>query len=115
MVHAVRVSMELIFIMWAGLRALLRFLTGVSICLNRGDVDPKAQKVFSILYFIHKILCCEPVMGNLNLFLSLSEFWQRSTETAGRSLVSIVVDHIFLCIKDAGLCFFLENGFKLFI
>lgn len=52
-----------------GLRALLRFLTGLYVCLNRGDVDSKAQ--------------------------------QRSTEAAGRSLVSIVVDHIFLCIKDA--------------
>lgn len=27
---------------------------------------------------------------------------QRSTEAAGRSLVSIIVDHIFLGIKDAG-------------
>lgn len=52
-----------------GLRALLRFLTGLYVCLNRGDVDPKAQ--------------------------------QRSTEAAGRSLISVVVDHIFLCIKDA--------------
>ncbi|KAF8391482.1 hypothetical protein HHK36_023787 [Tetracentron sinense] len=52
-----------------GLRALLRFMTGFYVCLNRGDVDPKAQ--------------------------------QRSTEAAGRSLVFIVVDHIFLCIKDA--------------
>ncbi|KAJ4976805.1 hypothetical protein NE237_001911 [Protea cynaroides] len=52
-----------------GLRALLRFMTAVYICLNRGDVDPKAQ--------------------------------QRCTEAAGHSLVSIVVDHIFLCIKDA--------------
>ncbi|XP_015898172.2 uncharacterized protein LOC107431706 [Ziziphus jujuba] len=52
-----------------GLRALLRFLTGVYVCLNRGDVDSKAQ--------------------------------QRSTHAAGRSLVSIVVDHVFLCIKDA--------------
>lgn len=52
-----------------GLRALLRFLTGLYVCLNRGDVDPKAQ--------------------------------QRTTESAGRSLVSIIVDHIFLCIKDA--------------
>ncbi|KAF2285833.1 hypothetical protein GH714_008303 [Hevea brasiliensis] len=52
-----------------GLRALLRFLTGLYVCLNRGDVDLKAQ--------------------------------QRSTEAAGRSLVSILVDHIFLCIKDA--------------
>ncbi|KAJ7948490.1 UHRF1-binding protein 1-like [Quillaja saponaria] len=51
-----------------GLRALLRFMTGLYVCLNRGDVDSKAQ--------------------------------QRSTEAAGRSLVSIVVDHIFLCIKD---------------
>ncbi|GLT72538.1 hypothetical protein SLA2020_444640 [Shorea laevis] len=52
-----------------GLRALLRFFTGLYLCLNRGDVDPKAQ--------------------------------QRSAEAAGRSLVSIIVDHIFLCIKDA--------------
>ncbi|XP_021758795.1 uncharacterized protein LOC110723732 isoform X3 [Chenopodium quinoa] len=51
-----------------GLRALLRFLTGLYVCLNRGDVDPRAQ--------------------------------QRSTEAAGRSLVSIVVDHVFLCIRD---------------
>ncbi|KAF5184457.1 AAA+ ATPase domain-containing protein [Thalictrum thalictroides] len=52
-----------------GLRALLRFMTGLYVCLNRGDVDPASQ--------------------------------QRSTEAAGCSLVSIIVDHIFLCIKDA--------------
>ncbi|XP_031265456.1 uncharacterized protein LOC116123856 isoform X4 [Pistacia vera] len=52
-----------------GLRALLRFLTGCYVCLNREDVDLKGQ--------------------------------QRSTEAAGRSLVSVLVDHIFLCIKDA--------------
>ncbi|XP_011620325.1 uncharacterized protein LOC18425873 [Amborella trichopoda] len=52
-----------------GLRALLRFMTGLYVCLNRGDVDPKAQ--------------------------------QRCTEAAGRSLVSIIVDHVFLCVKDA--------------
>ncbi|WJX50829.1 hypothetical protein P8452_37080 [Trifolium repens] len=52
------------------LRALLRFMTGIYVCLNRGNVDFKAQK--------------------------------QSTEAAGRSLVSIVVDHIFLCIKDSG-------------
>ncbi|BBH01914.1 hypothetical protein Prudu_012322 [Prunus dulcis] len=51
-----------------GLRALLRFMTGLYVCLNRGDVDSNTQ--------------------------------QRSTEAAGRSIVSIVVDHIFLCIKD---------------
>jgi len=50
-----------------GLRAFLRFMTGVSVCLNRGDVDPKAQQL---------------------------------AEAAGSSLVSIIVDHIFLCIKD---------------
>ncbi|KAL6844544.1 hypothetical protein ACP4OV_026217 [Aristida adscensionis] len=50
-----------------GLRAFLRFMTGVSVCLNRGDVDPKAQQ---------------------------------HAEAAGSSLVSIIVDHIFLCIKD---------------
>ncbi|XP_059662531.1 uncharacterized protein LOC132308464 isoform X2 [Cornus florida] len=52
-----------------GLRALLRFLTGLYVCLNRGDVNPNDQ--------------------------------QRSTEAAGRSIVSIIVDHIFLRIKDA--------------
>ncbi|KAK9132565.1 hypothetical protein Scep_012093 [Stephania cephalantha] len=52
-----------------GLRALLRFMTGFYVFLNRGDVDPRAS--------------------------------QQSTEAAGRSLVSIIVDHIFLYIKDA--------------
>ncbi|MFQ6661987.1 hypothetical protein Gotur_029972 [Gossypium turneri] len=55
----------------AGLRALLRFLTGLCVCLNNGDVDLKAQ--------------------------------QRSVESAGHSLVSLVVDHVFLCVKDPGL------------
>ncbi|KAF2314237.1 hypothetical protein GH714_024382 [Hevea brasiliensis] len=52
-----------------GLRSLLRFMTGLYGCLNRGDVDLKAH--------------------------------QQSTEAAGCSLVSILVDHIFFCIKDA--------------
>ncbi|PPS07239.1 hypothetical protein GOBAR_AA13402 [Gossypium barbadense] len=56
-----------------GLRALLRFLTGLCVCLNRGDVDLKAQ--------------------------------QRSVESAGHSLVSLVVDHVFLCVKDPDLNF----------
>ncbi|KAH0849461.1 LOW QUALITY PROTEIN: hypothetical protein HID58_096322 [Brassica napus] len=51
-----------------GLRALLRFLTGMYLCLNRGDVDPKSQQ---------------------------------SAEAAGRYLLSVLVDHVFLCIKDA--------------
>ncbi|KAF7003874.1 hypothetical protein CFC21_019151 [Triticum aestivum] len=51
-----------------GLRAFLRFMTGVSACLNRGDLDPKSQQ---------------------------------HAEAAGSSLVSFIVDHIFLCIKDA--------------
>ncbi|XP_004294340.1 PREDICTED: uncharacterized protein LOC101295784 isoform X1 [Fragaria vesca subsp. vesca] len=51
-----------------GLRALLRFMTGLYVCLSRGDIDSNTQ--------------------------------QRSTQAAGRSIVSIVVDHIFLCIKD---------------
>lgn len=39
------------------------------------------------------------------MFLTLApqcESWQHCTEAAGRSLVSIIVDHIFLCVKDAG-------------
>nr|XP_043620490.1 uncharacterized protein LOC122592352 [Erigeron canadensis] len=51
-----------------GLRALLRFFTGLYVCLNRGDLNPNAQ--------------------------------ERSAEAAGRTLVSIMVDHIFFCIKD---------------
>ncbi|GAA0141357.1 hypothetical protein LIER_02516 [Lithospermum erythrorhizon] len=51
-----------------GLRALLRFMTGFYVCLNRGDVNPNKQS---------------------------------STEAAGRSLVSVVVDHVFFCIKDS--------------
>lgn len=59
--------------MWAGLRALLRFLTGVYVCLNKGVVDPKAQKVFSSIYFIHKTLLCRgPIVDILNLSLSLN-------------------------------------------
>ncbi|KAJ8542939.1 hypothetical protein K7X08_005462 [Anisodus acutangulus] len=49
-----------------GLRALLRFMTGLYVCINRGDINPN----------------------------------QQHTEAAGRSLVSIIVDHIFLRIKD---------------
>ncbi|BBN03845.1 hypothetical protein MPTK1_3g00020 [Marchantia polymorpha subsp. ruderalis] len=49
-----------------GLRALLRFMTGVYVCINRGDVDRK-----------------------------------KSTEAAGRTMVKVTVDHVFLCIKDA--------------
>ncbi|GAB2284648.1 hypothetical protein Dimus_019100 [Dionaea muscipula] len=52
-----------------GLRALLRFLTGLYVCLNRGDVDPKSR--------------------------------QQSTEAAGCSMVSAIVDHIFFRIRDA--------------
>lgn len=36
----------------------------------------------------------------MRTFCQLNE--QRSTEAAGCSLVSVIVDHIFLCIKDAG-------------
>ncbi|CAN4104077.1 unnamed protein product [Withania somnifera] len=50
-----------------GLRALLRFMTGLYVCINRGGVNPNQQ---------------------------------RSTEAAGRSLVSIILDHIFLRLKD---------------
>eukprot|EP01018_Ginkgo_biloba_P011380 Gb_29280 [translate_table: standard] len=52
-----------------GLRALLRFMTGLYVCMNRGDVGPRTR--------------------------------QHSTEAAGLSLVAVIVDHIFLCIKDA--------------
>ena len=38
--------MMLMYKIVAGLRALLRFMTGLYVCLNRGDVDPKAQQVF---------------------------------------------------------------------
>ncbi|KAH9323271.1 hypothetical protein KI387_017910, partial [Taxus chinensis] len=52
-----------------GLRALLRFMTGLYVCMNRGDVGPKTIK--------------------------------QSSGTASHSLVAVMVDHIFLCIKDS--------------
>ncbi|KAG8043594.1 hypothetical protein GUJ93_ZPchr0458g22720 [Zizania palustris] len=88
-----------------GLRAFLRFMTGVSVCLNRGDVDPKAQLV---CLFISAFLSLNGMqyrskifMGFLSpFFFSVLLFYQHA-EAAGSSLVSIIVDHIFLCIKDA--------------
>ncbi|KAI3688558.1 hypothetical protein L2E82_46208 [Cichorium intybus] len=50
-----------------GLRAVLRFFTGLYVCLNRGGVNQ-----------------------------------QQSVEAAGRVIVSFMIDHIFLGIKDAG-------------
>ncbi|XP_024386445.1 uncharacterized protein [Physcomitrium patens] len=50
-----------------GLRALLRFMTGVYVCMNRGDVNVRSKK----------------------------------SEAAGRSMIGVRIDHIFLCIKDA--------------
>ncbi|XP_078432966.1 amino-terminal region of chorein isoform X2 [Wolffia australiana] len=52
-----------------GLRALLRFMTGFYVCLNRGDIDHKKPK--------------------------------NNAEAAGRSIVALLVDHIFVCIKDS--------------
>ncbi|KAI5064107.1 hypothetical protein GOP47_0020777 [Adiantum capillus-veneris] len=52
-----------------GLRALLRFMTGMYVCMNRGDVGPRSM--------------------------------QSGAEAAGRSMVQVEVEHIFLCIKDA--------------
>lgn len=51
-----------------GLRALLRFMTGMYVCMNR-DVGPRSM--------------------------------QSGAEAAGRSMVQVAVEHIFLCIKDA--------------
>lgn len=39
-----------ILIFWSGLRALLRFLTGCYVCLNREDVDLKGQQVLSCIH-----------------------------------------------------------------
>ncbi|KAG0586203.1 hypothetical protein KC19_2G072000 [Ceratodon purpureus] len=50
-----------------GLRALLRFMTGVYVCMNRGDKGVRSKK----------------------------------SEAAGRSMIGVRIDHIFLCIKDA--------------
>jgi hypothetical protein len=48
-----KIELKLIFL--TGLRAFLRFMTGVSVCLNRGDIDPKAQQVY---FCVLLILCC---------------------------------------------------------
>lgn len=51
-----------------GLRALLRFMTGIYVCMNR-DVNPRSV--------------------------------QSAAEAAGRTMVAVTVEHIFVCIKDA--------------
>ncbi|XLR14556.1 hypothetical protein S83_042494 [Arachis hypogaea] len=61
-------------------RALLHFMTGLCVCLNRGDVNLKAQLFESSL--------------NLNHDSDLLKLLG--------TLVSVVVDHIFICIKDSG-------------
>ncbi|KAL3677521.1 hypothetical protein R1sor_027469 [Riccia sorocarpa] len=53
-----------------GLRALLGFMTGVYVCINREDVERKVEE---------------------------------TTEAAGRSMVKVTVDHLFLCISDADI------------
>ncbi|KAL4328203.1 hypothetical protein AHAS_Ahas13G0176600 [Arachis hypogaea] len=62
-------------------RALLHFMTGLCVCLNRGDVNLKAQLFESSL--------------NLNHDSDLLKLLG--------TLVSVVVDHIFICIKDSGI------------
>lgn len=54
---------------------------------------------FSIPYNIMELFRLMSTLIYINYITSL---FQRSAEAAGRSLVSIIVDHIFLCIKDAG-------------
>ncbi|KAI5331026.1 hypothetical protein L3X38_021152 [Prunus dulcis] len=48
--------------------------------------------------------CSSPLLTGLYVCLNRGDVYsntkQRSTEAAGRSIVSIVVDHTFLCIKD---------------
>ncbi|WZY94782.1 hypothetical protein YC2023_067111 [Brassica napus] len=56
-----------------GLRDLLRFLTGMYLCLNRGDVDPKSQQVL--------------------------DFTFPSAEAAGRSLVLFLWTMCFFALK----------------
>jgi hypothetical protein len=77
-------------------------MTGVSVCLNRGDVDPKAQQVYLLPYtviVVHAVWCIQFSFVSLFPFLL---FPDQLAEAAGSSLVSIIVDHIFLCIKDTG-------------
>jgi len=75
-------------------------MTGVSVCLNRGDVDPKAQQVY-LLFCVFLILWCMQYMFQMYPYYLLL-FLDQLAEAAGSSLVSIIVDHIFLCIKDTG-------------
>ena len=84
--------------MFTGLRALLRFLTGFYVCLNRGDIHTNVQQV------CFASLSCLTTKSTL-MEVNMSTIFfpgQHSAEAAGRSLVSLVVDHIFLRIKDAG-------------
>ena len=40
-----------------GLRALLRFMTGIYVCMNRGDVDVRATQVQYLYVFLMNVTC----------------------------------------------------------
>lgn len=49
-------ALSLIVVLLAGLRALLRFFTGLYVCLNRGDVNSNAQKVREVFVLAVSVL-----------------------------------------------------------
>lgn len=84
-----------------GLRALLRFMTGFYVCLNRGDIGKKEPKVLLLIEKKYFLLSLEK-KAVFTMLTPHTRSGQNCTEAAGRSLVSIIVDHIFVCIKDSG-------------
>ncbi|KAM7495534.1 hypothetical protein LguiB_030143 [Lonicera macranthoides] len=60
------------------LRALLRFFTGLYVCLNRGDVNPNAQPVYAavFIYSFSEILlqhyCCKQLPTEFSFYFSLN-------------------------------------------
>ncbi|KAK2984790.1 hypothetical protein RJ640_004615, partial [Escallonia rubra] len=78
-----------------------RFIEGISgeayITIQRTELNSPLG--LEVQLHITEAVCpalSEPGKGDIN-----PNSQQRTSETAGRSLVSIMVDHIFLCIKDA--------------
>ncbi|RYR53272.1 hypothetical protein Ahy_A06g028286 [Arachis hypogaea] len=92
------------------LRALLRFMTGLSVCLNRGDVNLKAQKIVPCalppFFASQTVIDCQPLMIHLQeeACLGVSSFLaDRSIVNSGDILPDSSVNSLFFTLSVSGL------------
>ncbi|KAJ7541505.1 hypothetical protein O6H91_10G063200 [Diphasiastrum complanatum] len=89
-----------------GLRAFLRFMTGMYVCLNRGDLDPKAQQVVAEgtgrtlvgVSVDHILLCITDADFRLELILQ-SLYYLRGSSLDGectKTMVQIMLGSMFI-------------------